>query len=605
MQPVKHFEDGRMDGDRPVRPSTESGAMSPPTHSENGSPPDEEVYASDTDGQRYRTTAFIPSPYDELEVAPASVEYPDRGRDEGRYRILDLPKAPKLRHVVGPSAIMLGASLGSGESLFWPYIIAQNGWALYWAFVVGVITQYFVNTEIQRWTLATGESVFRAFERVSERWTWAFLVGGFISLGWPGWAASAAQVGAVGLGIGEGVVSVAGVTVPVWKIIAISLLLLIWLSYHLSSVMYRAVETAQTAMVVVAVVLALLLVAVVGSYTEFVNVPRGAVSIGTLPEHMDLAVFLGALAYAGAGGYLNLSQSLWVREKGYAMSIFQGRIRNPLLGDEPEPVHRDGFAFPPTRINLERWKAWWRLAQLEHLVTFALGLFVVATAMMTVSAAYAPGTTAGAVAMWLQEIVPLLGDGARILVYLVLFVALFTTEYAIVESFVRNSSDILFELVGRDRGWSLPQIFWWLLTAFIAWGIVIIAMPFNHPFGLLVRSAAMSGIMMWPYIALTLVINTNRLPEHLTPGWARVVIMWWATAFFGFFSTLLIGDTLVRIGLSTFQVGLEGATIGVGGALLWAGFGLAQVATMVFSIRGKRGTAGTVPGAESVQSLFR
>lgn len=571
----------------------------------NDAPPAEEVYASEEEGSRYRTTVFVPSPYDELDIAPESIEYPDRGGDDaGGYRLLDIPKAPKLRNVIGPSAIMLGASLGSGESLFWPFIISQNGWALYWAFVVGVFTQYFVNTEIQRWTLATGESVFRAFERVNEGWMWFFLLGGFISLGWPGWAASAAQVGAVGLGIGEGAIVILGVTVPVWKLFAISLLLVIWLSYHLSSVMYRAVEAGQAIMVVVSVVLALLLVALVGSYTEFVHVPAGAASIGTLPEHMDLAVFLGALAYAGAGGYLNLSQSLWIREKGYGMSIFQGRIRNPLLGDESEPVHRDGFSFSPTRVNLERWKAWWRLAQLEHFLTFAVGLIVVATAMMSISAAYAPGTTSSAVTMWLQEIMPQFGSSARLVTYLVLFIALFTTEYAIVESFVRNSSDILFELVGRDAGWTLPQIFWWLLTAFIAWGIVIIALPFDHPFGLLVRAAAMSGIMMWPYIALTLVINTTRLPEHLTPGWARVAVMWWATAFFGFFSTLLIGDTLVRLGLTPFRVGLADGTVGAGGVLLWGTFVVVQVATMYYSIRGKRGTIDTVPGADEIRTLF-
>ncbi|MFB6081598.1 MAG: Nramp family divalent metal transporter [Halanaeroarchaeum sp.] len=579
--------------------------MSRSTGREPDEPPEEEVYASDAEGRRYRTTAFIPSAYDDLEIAPPDDAFPDRGSDETEgYRLLDLPKAPKLRHVVGPSAIMLGASLGSGESLFWPFIIAQNGWTLYWAFVVGVITQFFVNTEIQRWTLATGESVFRSFERVSALWTWLFLLGGFVSLGWPGWAASAAQVAAVAVGVGQGGFLVFGTTVPVWKVLAIGLLLVVWLSYHLSSVMYRVVEAGQTLMVVIAVVLALVLVALVGSYTEFVHVPAGAVSVGTLPEHMDLAVFLGALAYAGAGGYLNLSQSLWVREKGYAMSIFQGRVRNPLLGDEPEPVQRNGFSFPPTSVNLGRWRAWWRLAQLEHLATFVLGLFVVATAMMSISAAYAPGTATSAVTMWLQSIVPQLDGLARVLVYVVLFLALFTTEYAIVESFVRNSSDVLYELVGRDRGWDLPQIFWWLLTLFIAWGILIIALPFNHPFGLLVRAAALSGIMMWPYIALTLVVNTVRLPEHLAPGWPRVVVMWWATAFFGFFSTLLIGDTLVRLGLTTFQIGLDGTAIGVGGALLWGGFLAVQAYTMYRSGRAKIAMAGTVPGAALVKTLF-
>ena len=568
--------------------------------------PADEVYASEAEGEQYRTTAFIPTPYSDLEIAPETVEFPDRGRDRSeQYRKVDLPKAPKLRHVVGPSAIMLGASLGSGETLFWPFIIAGNGWVLYWAFVVGVITQFFINTEIQRWTLATGESVFRAFERVSEYWTWFFLLAGFLSLGWPGWAASAAQVAAVGLGIGEGAVLVAGFQIPVWKLLSIALLLAIYASYHLSSVMYRVVEAGQAIMVIVAVVLAAVLVVVTGSFVEIVHVPRGAVSIGTLPENMDLAVFLGALAYAGAGGYLNLSQSLWVREKGYAMSIFQGRVRNPLLGDEPEPVHRSGFTFPATATNLERWKAWWRLAQTEHLVTFVLGLVVIATAMITIPAHLAPETSPSAVTMWLQLIVPQLGEAGRILVFLVLFLALFTTEYAIVESFVRNSSDIVYELFGREAGWDLGRVFYGMLTLFIAWGIVIIAMPFEHPFGLLVRAAAMSGIMMWPYNALTTIINTTRLPEHLQPGWPRIVAMWWATGFFGFFSTLLIGDTLVRFGFPQFAVGLGEGAVGIGGIGLWVLFLGVQVVTMYLSATGKVRARDTVSGARHVRGLFR
>lgn len=567
--------------------------------------PAEAIYASEAEGDRYRSTAFIPTPYSELEIAPETDSFPDRGHEDGDgYRTLDLPKAPKLKHVLGPSAIMLGASLGSGETLFWPFIVSEAGWVLYWAFVVGVVTQFFINTEIQRWTLATGESVFRAFERVGRAWPWFFLLAGFVSLGWPGWAASAAQVAAVGLGFGESTVGVAGFVVPAWKIISIALLLVIYASYNLSSVMYRAVETAQMGLVILAIVLTLLLVAAVGSYTGVFAVPESPALVGALPEGMDLAVFLGALAYAGAGGYLNLSQSLWVREKGYGMSVFQGRVQNPFMGEDPEPVHRSGFAFPPSVTNLERWRAWWRLAQLEHLLTFVVGLLVVATAMMTVPGPFDVGGATDAVSMWLQGIVPQLGDFGRILVYLVLFISLFTTEYAIVESFVRNSSDIVYEAVGRAAGWSLSKVFYGLLTLFIGWGILIIALPFEHPFGLLVRAAALSGIMMWPYNALTTIINTTRLPEHLQPGWIRIAVMWWATGFFGFFSTLLIGNTLVGFGLDAFAVGLGQGFIGIGGFLLWGVFVLVQALTMVVSARGKLDARKTVPGTHRVTTLF-
>jgi len=126
---------------------------------------DSDVYASDAESKEYRGSSYIPTTYDNLDVALETDAYPDRGRDGGAYRVLDLPRVPELSKVLGPSAIMLGASLGSGETLFWPSLIAEHGWALYWAFFVGVVTQFFINTEIQRWTLATGESVFRAFER--------------------------------------------------------------------------------------------------------------------------------------------------------------------------------------------------------------------------------------------------------------------------------------------------------------------------------------------------------------------------------------------------------------------------------------------------------
>ena len=38
----------------------------------------------------------------------------------GQYR--DLPEPPKWRKMIGPSILLLGLSLGSGEFVLWPYI---------------------------------------------------------------------------------------------------------------------------------------------------------------------------------------------------------------------------------------------------------------------------------------------------------------------------------------------------------------------------------------------------------------------------------------------------------------------------------------------------
>jgi hypothetical protein len=541
----------------------------------DGADDEYDVYASEVEGRQYRGTSYMPMPSDDLEDAPDTPDYPDRGNG-GRFSLLDLPRVPKVSHVVGPSAIMLGASVGSGETLFWPVLVAQGGWSLYWAFWIGVLTQFFVNTELQRWTIATGESIFRAFGRVHRLWPIFFLLAGFVSLGWPGWAAGAAQVGSWAFGFAD------------WKPLGIGLMLLIFVSYQLSPVMYNVVEGAQFVLVIVSILGAVALALVTGSVDQLSNLPAGAVAVGTLPPGTDLAVFLGGLAFAGAGGYLNLSQSLWVREKGYGMGNYQGRLKNPLIGEEPEPIERDGFAFRPTPENLRRWRGWWRVVQLEHFLTFVVGLLVVATVLMTVAAKFAAGTETTGIDMWLTVVVPQLSGTGAVLVPFVLFVALFTTEYAIVESFVRNSADIIYEAHGRQAGWSLPTIFLVTLTAFTLWGIVIILLPFEQPFFLLVVGAAMSGVMMWPYIALTLVINTTRLPRHLQPGWGRIVAMWWATGFFGYFSTLLVGRTLAR-DFGVALVRTEPVVLGSapGGYVLWAVFLAVQAYTVVRTIQAK------------------
>jgi hypothetical protein len=566
-------------------------------------PDDEEVYADSEQGRRYRASSYVPVAYGNLDLTPLDETAPDHG-DGGRFRLLDLPKVPKLRHVVGPSAIMLGASLGSGETLFWPGLVAKYGWALYWAFWVGVLTQFVLNTEIQRWTLATGESIFRAFGRVHRAWPLVFLAMGFVSLGWPGWAASAARVGALGLGLGTFEVAVLGVSLAGWRALGIVLMVLIWTTYQLTPLMYNVVERLQLALVALTTALGLVLFLLAWPVTELAGAPAGALSVGTLPPEQAIPAFLGGVAFAGAGGYLNLSQSLWVREKGYGMGRYQGRVKNPLIGDEPEPVERDGFSFRPTVANLRRWRAWWRVAQLEHFLTFVLGLLVLSTALMAVATRYAAGTDRDALDMWLVEIAPQLGDLGGVLVFLVLFVALFTTEYAIVESFVRNGADAVYETYGRAAGWSLPRIFWNLLTVFTLWGVLVLSLPIpvENPFGLLVLNAALSGLMMWPYTALTTVLNTCRLPEHTAPGWPRLVAMWWASGFFGYLSVLLVGVTLeTDLGLVVFRTDVAVLGSGPGGYVLWVGLLAVQAYVVLVTARAKRRASGTVEDAEEAR----
>ena len=80
----------------------------------------------------------------------------------------DLPEPISWKKMVGPSIMLAGLALGSGEFVMWPYITYKSGFIFFWACMLGVITQFFLNMEIERYTLATGESAITGFCRLSR-----------------------------------------------------------------------------------------------------------------------------------------------------------------------------------------------------------------------------------------------------------------------------------------------------------------------------------------------------------------------------------------------------------------------------------------------------
>src|SRR3712207_9484146 len=74
--------------------------------------------------------------------------------------IQEMPEPPaSFRHVIGPGIIAAGVGMASGEFILYPYIASQVGLVFVWAAFVGLATQYFLNMEIERYTLADRKSV--------------------------------------------------------------------------------------------------------------------------------------------------------------------------------------------------------------------------------------------------------------------------------------------------------------------------------------------------------------------------------------------------------------------------------------------------------------
>src|SRR3712207_3102830 len=278
-------------------------------------------------------------------------------------KVRDMPEPPaNFRHVIGPGIVAAGVGMASGEFILYPYIASQVGLVFVWAAFVGLATQYFLNMEIERYALATGETALTGFSRYWRHWGLVFAILTYFANLWPGWATSSATLVTYLFG-GE----------PRW--IAIGFLVVIGLILTLAPVVYVALERAQ--MLKVAAVLTLFVVAAIVAIgaSAWADVPEVITRPRIPAAELGFALLLGALAFAGGGGGQNLVQSNWIRDKGFGMGAYVPRLVSPVTG-EPEAVPSTGYVFEPTPDNMRRWRGWWRFANVEQLSTFVAITFV-------------------------------------------------------------------------------------------------------------------------------------------------------------------------------------------------------------------------------------
>ncbi len=100
----------------------------------------------------------------------------------------DLPDMKKkFWQMTGPGAIMVGMAVGSGELILWPWITARFGAVMAWAPAVAVFLQIWINLEIGRWAIATGESALSGLARASVKIMYLYMGFLLVLTGLPGW----------------------------------------------------------------------------------------------------------------------------------------------------------------------------------------------------------------------------------------------------------------------------------------------------------------------------------------------------------------------------------------------------------------------------------
>jgi hypothetical protein len=463
----------------------------------------------------------------------------------------ELPPPPdtrglRLAAVVGPGAIVLGASIGSGEWLIGPTVVVKYGLALLWVTTLAVTFQTVFNTELVRYTLYTGEPAFTGFMRTkpgSRFWAWTYSILYFLQNGWPGWAGATA--GAIFfLAAGRAASPADGASVHligVGAYLACVLVLLLG-----GRRIERTMEILNWALVIGILGTLAVLCVRFARPTHFVAAAAGFAAYDTtdgvfrlLPAGADWFLIGAFAAYSGCGGVTNITLSNWARDKGYGMGQVVGYIPTLVAGHQVRLAHT-GSVFEPDPGALARWRGWWRIVRADQWGIFFPGaLLGMALPAILYTSAIPRGTELRGLAI-ASELARALADrgGSALAVLLALLSVwiLFKTQLDIVEATVRSLTDMLWSASPRLRGWrggDVRAVYFAVLAVVVAWGVVAIGL--SQPIVLLQLAANVAGFVMTLGSLHILRVNTTLLPPELRPSRARQAVLVAMSVFYGSF----------------------------------------------------------------------
>lgn len=456
-----------------------------------------------------------------------------------------LPKAPTLRKLLGPSFIILGLGLGSGEVVLWPYMASNYGLGIVWGMLVGITMQFFINMEVERYALINGESVFVGFVRL---WRWYplwFIFSTFLGFGWPG----------IGLYGATLLSHVLGGFDP--KVLGVTIFLSIGGILTLGSVLYKTVETLQKYLIMIGVPFILILTLSIVDLSHVSMLFKGLVGIGSLsgesyfflPDGIVLGTFLGALAYAGAGGNLNLAQSCYIRDKGYGMGAYADKITGVISRKQKKSFSLTGYTFDVTPESLRRFQTWWKLINKEHFLIFwLLGLCtMLLLSLLAFATTFGMEGNASGITFVINEAVmigkhtlPIFGS----LFLIVTGTMLCATQLTVLDSTSRIITENIV-LLKPKKSSNVTKSYYIVLWGQIFFGIAVFLAGFDQPLTLIILGAMLNAFSMFVYTGILLWMNNRLLAPDLRPALWRNIVMICTFVFLGVFCFITAAEKLL------------------------------------------------------------
>jgi Mn2+/Fe2+ NRAMP family transporter len=462
----------------------------------------------------------------------------------GEKETRELPNPPHWSKALGVGIVTMGLAIGTGELIMWPHLVAKHGLDILWAAIIGITLQYFVNQEVARHALATGESFFTSSSRVFKWFAPFWLFSAVLLYVWPGWAAAIGTTLSELFGFGNYLL---------WALASLALVVVLtFIGKSAYQILERSLKIIVPTFFVLLVISSFLSL----TWSDLRLALSGMLNFGYLPDGINMAVLMGAVVFSGAGGLLNLCVSLWYRDKQVGMGRHVGQILNPITG-KTEAVSYQGYRFDPTPEHMVRWKRWMRFIRIDQGIIFwFLGL--VTLILLSVNA-YVVLVPQGLVPEGLNVAVVqahIFGENwgsVGFNLFLVMaFLMLFSVMWTVIDAFTRIASDILY--VNSHIGPFQKHLKWikniplnTLYYSLIV-GIVLISaslLSLEQPLLLLTISAVLGGFTMAIYSPILIYLNNFKLQKELRPGWITNIFMVLASLFYIIFTLILLWGEIV------------------------------------------------------------
>ena len=436
------------------------------------------------------------------------------------YQKAPLPPLPSMLRALGPGVIFMALAQGSGELIWWPYIIAKYGLSFLFLLLPACLLQFPVTYEIGRYTVLTGESIFQGFIRLQRHFAFFLWILMTLSFLWFGAFAAAGGTSLAALTNFPAGWSARGQTL-FWGYAS---MLVFLAAILLSKVIYQMVELFMWGVALLTLVgltwasanaeaLQALPAFIKGLLVPDLSMPRPW-------DPADATKLLTAITFAGLGGFWTLFYSYWVRDKGAGMAHYMGRITGPVTG-KAETIPASGF-LPGNDEGLAHVRRWRRYLFWD--VSIGIGGNLLTT-LMTCLLAYAllfpkellpQGYELAVVQSRFFEVS--WGIFGRFLFLIVAAAFLSDTWLATADAVSRIHTDCLFGFFPKTQ--SIPLRTWYVIFLFLLTAVTAATMGAAEPGPLILVSAVIGFVGTVLFSVALIFLNHVYLPRRL-PGPAR------------------------------------------------------------------------------------